>query len=158
MAFGVLGTRLFVGAAPLADIFASADQLTDFTSLSAGIEVGQIESMGNIGKKFTLVTFMAIADGRTIKLKGGFDPGSLPLVVASDTTDAGQLLLETYANAATQSNYPFMIEMNGNDPTNQDMHFGALVSSFERVISSVNNVLKANVQIDVNTPIFLGST
>lgn len=158
MAFGVLGTRLFVGGAPLADIFASADILSDFTSLSAGVECGQIESMGNLGKKFQVVTFQAIADGRTIKLKGGYDPGTLPVVVASDTTDAGQLLLETYANAANQNNYPFMIEMNGNDPSNEDIHFGGLVTSFERVISSVNNVLKANVNIEVNTPIFLGST
>lgn len=156
MAFGVLGTHLYVGSAPLANIFAAADALADFTGLSVASEVGQIESMGNLGKKFQSVTFQAIADGRTIKLKGGYDPGSLPLVVASDTTDAGQILLEGYANAANQNNYPFLITLNGNDPANGAIWFGGLVMSYERVISTVNNVLKANVQIEVNTPIILG--
>lgn len=156
MAYGVLGTRMYVGATPLANIFAAADALADFTGLSVSSEVGQVESMGNLGKKFQVVTFQAIADGRTIKLKGGYDPGSLPLVVASDTTDPGQILLETYGNAADQNNYPFLITLNGNDPTKDAIWFGGLVTSYERVISSVNNVIKANVQIEVNTPIILG--
>lgn len=157
-ATGVLGTRLFVGTAALADIEASADAIADFTSLSAPVEVGLIESLGTFGKMFDLVTFQAIADGRTYKFKGGFNAGKLDLVVASDPTDAGQALLLTYAEAADQNTYPFQIVLVGVDPSMDTVHFGGKVFSYQRVAGSVNNVLKANVTIEINTPIFVGAT
>src|SRR5690242_16965247 len=111
-AFGVLGTRVYVGATPLTDIESSADQITDFSALSAGVEVGLIESLGTFGKLFDLVTFQAINTGRTYKFKGGYNQGSLEMVVASDLSDAGQLLLQGYANAQDQNVYPFKVTLN----------------------------------------------
>lgn len=157
-ATGVLGIRLFVGAAPLADIAASADALADFTALSSGVEVGLIESLGNFGKTFDMVPFQAIADGRKYKLKGGYDNGSLDLTCAYDPDDAGQALLITYGSTADQNTYPFTVYLNGVDPTLQWVHFGGKVFSSQKQAGSVNNILKVSYKVEINTEIFQGSS
>src|SRR5436190_17044984 len=96
-AFGVLGSRLYVGDTPMPNIETGADEIADFAALSVSAECGLIESLGNVGKVFDLVTFQAIADGRTYKFKGGYNGGSLQMVVASDINDVGQALLEQHA-------------------------------------------------------------
>jgi hypothetical protein len=156
-AFGVLGTRLYVGATALTDIEASADQITDFSALSAGVEVGLIESLGTFGKLFDLVTFQAISTGRTYKFKGGYNQGSLEMVVASDLSDAGQLLLQGFANSQDQNVYPFKVTLNGADANYDTVYFGGKVFSYQFVAGSVNNVIKANVRVEINTDVFIGA-
>jgi len=155
--FGVLGSRLYVGDTALVNIEDAADALADFTSLSLSAEVGLIESIGNFGKVFDLVTFQAIKDGRTYKFKGGYNGGSLQMVVASDITDTGQALLQTFANSPSQSTYPFKITLNGADAMFDTIYFGGKVFSYEFVLGAVNNVVKANVRVEVNTEIFIGA-
>lgn len=155
-AFGVLGTHLYVGGAPLADIEASADAIADFTALSIGTEVGLIESIGNFGKVFDLVTFQAINTGRTYKFKGGYNQGSLEMVVASDLSDAGQALLQGYANAQDQNVYPFRIALNGASASFDEIYFGGKIFSYQFVTGAVNNVVKANIRIEIDTDIYIG--
>jgi hypothetical protein len=156
-AFGVLGSRLFVGDTALANIEDAADALIDFSALSVSAEVGLIESIGNFGKIFDLVTFQAVKDGRTYKFKGGYNGGSIAMVVASDLTDAGQFLLEGFANSPLQNTYPFKITLNGADALFDTIYFGGKVFSHEFVLGSVNNVVKANIKVEVNTEIFIGA-
>jgi hypothetical protein len=156
-ATGVLGARLFVGAVALVDIEAAADAIADFTALSSGIEVGLIENLGEFGKVFDLVTFQAIADGRTYKLKGGYNEGSLQMTVASDLTDAGQALLFAYGNAQDQNNYPFKITLTGVDASFDTVYFGAKVFSYRQQLGTVNNIIKATINIEINTPVFIGA-
>lgn len=156
-AFGVLGTRMYVGATPLVDIEASADQITDFSALSAGVEVGLIESIGNFGKVFDLVNFQAIATGRTYKFKGGYNQGSLEVVCASDLSDAGQLLLQGFANAQDQNVYPFKLTLNGADSNYDTVYFGGKIFSYQYQTGSVNNVVKAMIRIEINTDVFVGA-
>jgi hypothetical protein len=156
-ATGVLGARLYVGAIALSDIETSADAIADFTSLSAGLEVGLIENIGEFGKVFDLVTFQAVADGRTYKFKGGFNEGNLQMTVASDLTDAGQALLFAYGNAQDQNTYPFKITLNGADASFDTVYFGGKVFSYRQQLGSVNNIIKATVNIEINTPVFIGA-
>jgi hypothetical protein len=155
-ATGVLGARLYVGPVALTDIETAADALADFTSLSIGVEIGLIENIGEFGKVFDLVTFQAVADGRTYKLKGGYNEGALQLTVGSDLTDAGQALLYQYGNAQDQNNYPFRITLVGVDATWDNFYFGGKVFSYRQQLGSVNNVIKAQVNIEINTPIYYG--
>lgn len=153
---GMLGTRLWVGQIALTNVTDAADQLADFTSLSAGVEVSFIETMGTFGKEFQEVDFQAIADGRMFKYKGGFNPGSFPLTVAQDLSDPGQALLQEYGTSLDQNTYPFKILFNGADPTVEAVFFGAKVMSFQTVLNSVNNVIKANISLAINTNIYYG--
>lgn len=153
---GMLGTRLFVGQIALTNIVSAADQLADFTSLSAGVEVSFIETLGTFGKMYQEVDFQAIADGRTFKYKGGFNAGSFSMTVAQDLSDPGQALLQQYGTTADQNTYPFKILFNGMDPTVSAAFFGAKVMSFQSVLSSVNTVIKATVNLALNTDIFYG--
>ncbi len=120
-------------------------------------EVGLIESIGDFGKVFSLVTFQAVADGRMYKLKGGFDEGSLQMTVASDMTDAGQALLFAYGNAQDQNTYPFKITLVGVDASFDTVYFGGKVFSYRQVLGTVNNVIKATIDIQINTPVFIGA-
>ena len=156
-AFGTLGARLFVGDTALVNIEAAADAIADFTSLSVGTEVGLIESMGEFGKMFDLVTFQAIATGRTYKFKGGYNQGSLDLVCASDLTDLGQSVLYGFASTQDQSTYPFKLTLNGADPLWDTIYFGGKVFSYRLVAGAVNNVIKANIKIEINTDVFIGA-
>jgi hypothetical protein len=156
-ATGVLGARLFVGSVALVDIEAAADAIADFTALSAGLEVGLIENIGEFGKVFDLVTFQAVADGRTYKLKGGYNEGNLQMTVASDLTDAGQALLFAYGNAQDQNTYPFKITLVGVDAAFDTVYFGGKVFSYRQQLGTVNNIIRATVNIEINTPVFIGA-
>jgi hypothetical protein len=155
-ATGVLGARLYVGPTPLADIETSADALADFTSLSIGVEIGLIENIGEFGKQFDLVTFQAVATGRTYKLKGGYNQGNLQLVVGSDLSDAGQLLMYQYGTAQDQNTYPFRVTLVGVDPGYDNIYFGGKVFSYRQQLGTVNNIIKAQVNIEINTDIYYG--
>jgi len=154
---GVLGTRLYVGDTPLVNIESGADTIADFTALSVTAEVGQIESVGNFGKVFDLVSFQAVKDGRMYKYKGGYNGGTMAMVVASDLTDPGQAILEAAANSPNQDTFPFKVTLNGADAAFDTIYFGGKVFSYEFQFGSVNNIVKANIRIEVNTEIFIGA-
>ena len=153
---GVLGTRLFVGGVALVNIDAAASTLADFTALSTTVEVGLIENLGEFGRVYQLVPFQSIATGRTYKLRGGFDDGAMQLTVGQDLTDAGQALLYQYGTTSDQATYPFRVLLNGADPTVEEYFFGAKVMSFKTVLGPVNSVLKATIDLQINTPIYVG--
>lgn len=153
--FTVLGTRLYIGATALVDIEAAADALADFTALSAGAEIGQIESIGNFGKIFQKVVSQTIATGRTYKFKGGYDQGAVNLVLVSDLSDPGQALLHTYGNAQDQNTYPMKMTLNGAPTGFGSVYFGVKIFSYDFTMGPVNTVVKAAVNMEINTDIFL---
>jgi len=157
-AAGTLGARLYASATALVDIEGSANAIGDFTGLTIATEVGLIESFGEFGRMFAPVNFQAVADGRMYKLKGGFDDGNISLTLGQDLTDAGQALLSSYGNASNQFTYPFKITLTGADASFDTIYFGAKVMSYRTQMGSVNNVIKAMVTLDINTPIFTGAS
>jgi hypothetical protein len=155
-ATGVLGSRLYVGPTALTDIETSADAIADFTALSIGVEIGLIDNIGEFGKVFDLVTFQAVATGRTYKLKGGYNQGNLQLTMGSDLSDAGQLLMYQYGVAQDQNTYPFRVTLVGMDAGYDNVYFGGKVFSYRQQLGSVNNIIKAQVNIEINTDIYFG--
>jgi hypothetical protein len=157
-AAGTLGARIYVSATPLTDIEGSADAIGDFSGLTYDSEVGLIESFGEFGRQFDLATFQAVKDGRTYKLKAGFNDGQLQLTVGQDLSDAGQAALKSYAQATDQNTYPFKITLVGAGASFDTIYFGAKVMSFRTQMGAANAVVKAMVTLEVNTPIFTGAS
>lgn len=154
---GTLGARLYTSATPLTNLTTAADAIADFTALTITTEVGLIESFGELGRLFDLVPFQAVADGRTYKLKGGYNEGNIQLTVGQDLSDAGQAALKAYAEATDQNTYPFKIILVGADANFDTIYFGAKVMSFRTQLGAVNSVMKAMVTLEINTPIFTGA-
>jgi hypothetical protein len=157
-AAGTLGARLYASATYLVNIEGAADAISDFQGLTIATEVGLIESFGEFGRVFAPVNFQAVADGRMYKLKGGFDDGNIALTLGQDLSDGGQALLSSYGNASNQNTYPFKITLTGADASFDTIYFGAKVMSYRTQMGSVNNVVKAMVSLEINTPIFTGAS
>lgn len=155
-ATGTLGARLFASATPLVDVNTAADAIADFQGLTIATEVGLIDNFGELGRVFDSVTFQAVADGRTYKLKGGYNEGNIQLTLGQDLSDAGQALLKSYGNATDQNTYPFKITIVGADASFDTLYFGAKVMSFRSQMGAANAVIRAMVTLEINTPIFTG--
>lgn len=148
---GTLGSKLYMSDVAAA---VTVDTEAEFFSL-AYTEVGLITNMGEFGRVFTPVTYQTVAEGRTRKLKAGFDDGSIQLVVAQDLSDAGQDLLYDAANLSNQDHYAFRIELNDNTldvggPTTY--LFRGLPMSFRTQMGALQ-VIQATTTIEVNSDI-----
>lgn len=149
---GTLGSKLFISDAAIAS---TIDSEPEFTAQS-WTEVGLIESFGEFGRVFDLVTFQQILDGRTYKLKGGYNEGAVTFTIGQDLSDAGQALLKAAANSTLQDNYGFRIELN--DPPSTvggptTFFFRGLAMSFRTQMGAANTVVKCSPTIEVNSPI-----
>lgn len=149
---GVLGTRLFISDAAIAS---TIDTEREFSAQS-WTEVGLITQFGEYGRVYDLVTFQQVYDGRTFKLKGGYNDGQMTLTVGQDLSDDGQELLYNAANAATQDNWGFRIEFN-DAPSSvggpSTVFFRALPMSFRSTLGAVNAVFSATSMLEINSPI-----
>ena len=149
---GTLGSKLFITSAAMASTIDSEPEFFAQT----WVEIGLIESFGEFGRVFEMVPFQAVADGRTYKLKGGFNDGNFQFTLGQDLTDAGQALLKAAADASSQDNYGFRIELN--DPPSTlggptTFFFRGLAMSFRSVLGSANTVIRVNSMIEVNSAI-----
>ena len=143
---GVLGSKLFITDAAIAS---TIDSEPEFMAHS-WTEVGLIESFGEFGRVFDPVTFQAVGDGRTYKLKGGFNDGAIQFTLGQDLTDAGQALVKTAANSASQDNYGFRIELN--DPPSSvggptTFFLRGLAMSYRTQMGAANAVVKAPITV-----------
>lgn len=155
---GALGARMYTSATPLTNLGTASDAISDFQALTIATEIGLIENFGEFGKQFDLVTFQAVADGRTYKLKGGYNAGQMSLVVGQDLSDSGQAAMKSYAEAANQNVYPFKITIVGADAAHDTYYFGALVMSWRVNLGAVNNAIRATAMMEVATEIFEGAS
>jgi hypothetical protein len=149
---GVLGTRLFISDAAIASTIETEREF----SAQSWTEVGLITQFGEYGRVYDLVTFQQVYDGRTFKLKGGYNDGQMTLTVGQDLSDDGQELLYNAANAATQDNWGFRIEFN-DAPSSvggpSTVFFRALPMSFRSTLGAVNAVFSATSMLEINSPI-----
>jgi len=155
---GALGARMYTSATPLSNLTTAADAISDFQGLTIATEIGLIENFGEFGRQFEMVPFQAVSDGRTFKLKGGFNDGQMTLVVGQDLSDTGQAAMKAYADASNQNTYPFKLTISGADAAHDTYYFGALVMSWRVNLGSVNNAIRATAMLEVNTPIFEGAS
>ncbi len=153
---GALGARLYTSATPLTNITDAADAPADF--VGANVEVGLVENFGEMGRQFDVVPFQAVADGRTWKMKGGYNDGQMTLVVGQDISDAGQAIMKFAAEASNQNTYPFKLTIIGANVNFDTYFWGAKVTSWRINVGAVNNTIRATAMMEVDTTIFVAAS
>jgi hypothetical protein len=142
------GAKLLIATTPGIPANLAAYQALTWT------EVGEVEDLGEFGDESDSVSFTALADARTRKMKGPRDAGTMAIVVGDDMLDDGQIAME--AAEATNINWPFQIQLNdaitvgGDDSTH---FFSGMVMSKRRNVGNVSNVVRRNFSVAVNTAI-----
>jgi hypothetical protein len=119
------------------------------------LEVGKWTQMGPFGDSAQLITTDLIGEGRTKKMKGTKNAGSMANVFAVDTTDEGQIkMLEA---SQTLQNYAFQVELNDKDgkPTseNSKRQFYGLVMQAQEAGGGANTVQTLNATVEINSNI-----
>jgi len=117
-------------------------------------EVGEVEDLGEFGDEASEITFTALADRRTRKFKGTFNAGTITATAGSDPSDAGQAAM--IAAFDSDLDYPFRVTLNdqltlGGTPTT--LYFGGKVMSKRRNVGNVENVVRQNYPVGINTRI-----
>jgi hypothetical protein len=147
--FATAGSKIFIGQS-------KPSQSADFVVADFGdswTEILWVESIGAFGDESTEITFDAIGEGRTQKLKGTRNAGNIELVMGIDYEDAGQAAVR--AAEATPNNYGFRIQFNdapvGGTPSQR--YFIAKVMSVRETLDGANNVIKLNSALGINSNI-----
>lgn len=120
------------------------------------VEVGSIESLGDFGDEASEVTFDDLADGRTKKLKGQRNAGTMQMTLGLDDTDAGQDALDDAEADDSTGDYNFKVEFPNKQAapgSNALRYFSGKVMSVREGVGTANNVVKKNVNIGINTAI-----
>lgn len=131
-----------------------ADIITAFEALT-WTEIGEVEDLGEFGDEASEITFTALSNRRVRKFKGTFNAGTVTVQAGSDPSDAGQAAM--IAAFASDLDFPFKITLNdqitlAGTPTT--LYFGGKVMSKRRNVGNVENVVRQNFPIGVNTKIY----
>ena len=110
-------------------------------------EIGQVEKIGSIGAVYAKVEFTPLK-GAKQKHKGSKDNGSLAPSLAHDTTDAGQTLLRTAADALTAL-YSFMVTY----ADGSKRYFQGRVFGYPETTDGADTILMANPTVEISTDI-----
>lgn len=151
--YPVAGCKIFIGGpkVPQTADFVEAD----FTA-ETWVEIGGWTQMGAIGDSAQVITSDVINEGRTKKLKGTRNAGSMQNVFNADPADAGQV--DVTEAEATANNYAFKIELNdepaaGPAPEPSKRYFIALVMSAQEQGGGANTPRSLNVGVEINSNI-----
>jgi len=97
------------------------------------------------------ISFTAIGDSRTRRLKGSRNAGTMEVIMGIDYADAGQIAL--IAAEKAKENYSFKVEFNdapvGGTPS--ERLFVAAVGSASEALDTADNVMKLNASLWVNS-------
>jgi len=146
------GTKVYIGAAVTDQ---EADTLTEFQAMSAWVEIGLIESVGEFGDQANDVTFAALGDARMRHAKGARDAGSMAIVCAHDPTDVGQAAIELAEQS--DNNFAFKVILPDSPTANFEntvLYFRGLVQSRRKNIGTNDNVIRNNYNVGVNSELF----
>lgn len=134
---------------------ASADSaIITAANLLSWTTVGEVEDLGEFGDEASEITFTALANRRVRKFKGTFDAGTVTVQAGSDPADAGQLAM--IAAFASDMDYPFRVTLNDkitNVGTGTTLYFVGKVMSKRRNVGDVENVVRQNFPVGINTEI-----
>lgn len=148
--FATAGSKLFIGG-PLAPKSGNFVE-NDFNGQS-WVEVGWTENLGQFGDESSEITFDAIGEGRTQKLKGTRNAGNMSLVCGVDYEDEGQIALR--AAEGLPNDFAFKVEFNdapvGGTPS--ERYFIAKVMSASEQLDTANNVVRLNATLGINSNI-----
>ena len=148
--YPVAGCKISIGGpmTPQSDPFVAAD----FTG-ETWVPIGGWTTMGGFGDTAQLITSDVIDEGRTKKLKGTRNAGSMANVFNNDPLDEGQIALA--AAEETLLNYAFKVELNDNDggtgATNSIRYFIGLVMSAADAGGGANTPQSFNATVEINS-------
>lgn len=148
------GVRFFIGGS---EIPATFDE-TGYDDAATWVEVGEIEDLNEFGDEVNPVTFTALADQRVRKFKGSYDAGTMSLTLGFDGDDQGQSDMADALADSTSANYLFKVEFNddpddGADSAPSKRYFSGKVMSMRENVGSVDNIIRANVNIGIDTEV-----
>lgn len=138
------GSKIFIGPANAVASDAAAFEALTYT------KIGRTEEIGAFGGEFGEQTFIELENRLVQKFKTSEDPGTIEVPMAFDSADAGQTAL--VAAYGSDNEYAFKVELNDEDeesPTT--FYFRGRVMSNIRNIGAVDNVIRRNVRISINT-------
>jgi len=145
------GSKLYIGPA----ITSATDTLAEFRSITAWVEIGLIENMGEIGDEAALVTGAAIGDSRVRKAKGARDAGTMAVVCFHDPEDLGQIAAVAAADDANNNNYAFKLTLNDAPPNQIGSieYFRALVMGERLNVGTNDNIMRRTFNLAVNSAV-----
>jgi len=155
--FAAAGAKLFIGQA-LAPNFSAPLTEADFVG-QTWTEIAPLQSIGTVGDNAAVVTFDALGDGRTYKLKGTKNAGTLSAVAGFDPSNAGQALAVTAADSP--NSFATMIQPNDAPVggTRSARMFTALYMSAAQAIDTANSVITMALNLEVNSNVvFVAAT
>ena len=138
-----VGTVVSVSAAAPA----SEDQ-TGYEALAWTV-VGEITDLGEFGGTAQVTTFTPVASGVVNKRKGSIDYGTMPLAIAKDAADAGQIILKAGFDGAHRNTvHSFRIA----EPDSGDVaYLMGSISSFTTTRGDANMVMSHNCNVEVTS-------
>ena len=108
-------------------------------------KIGEVVNLGEFAREFALVTHNPIDNRGTVKKKGSFNEGQLPLQMGYDSADAGQTLLQAAVNS--DNNYSYLVTLQNG----KKFYFQALPLSFKIGAGSVDQITAATCSIEITT-------
>jgi len=133
-----LGTTVSVSAAQPA-----TENQAGYEALS-WIVVGEVTNIGEAGGTAEIPTFTPVASGVVHKRKGSRNYGTQSLELAKDSTDVGQIALQSGFDGA---NAAVIHSVRLNDGT-EVSYFQGLVGSFTTVRGDANTIISHNVNLE----------
>lgn len=148
MIFATAGAKIYIGNALEAK--STPFVAGDFASISWQ-QIGWAESIGEFGDESSEITFDAIGENRTQKLKGVRNAGTMAARFGISSDDVGQIALR--AAEQTVDDYAFRIDFNDAplNGTPSKRYFIAKVMTAREVLDTANNVVRLNASLGVNS-------
>ncbi len=133
------GTKLYVCAtAPATFNAAGYGALT-------WAEAGEIDNLGEFGRIYELLSRKPLGTRGTVKAKGSFDEGKLPLQLAHDKDDAGQDILRTAVNVDDPISCKVVL------PTTEIFYFQAMVMGYRLSAATSSQFINAMCDLELTT-------
>lgn len=144
------GTRIHIGPRLTAALPKDHEAAVALLAAITYVEIGEVESIGDIGDTINDVAFAGLASGRATHLKGLADAGSVELSIGFDAGDAGQMALVQAFLDRSRYDYPIkVVYVDG-----ETDYFAAKVMSNKKTGISVEGVLKRTVSLGVNSEVY----
>jgi hypothetical protein len=149
--YSVAGTKVYIGGVMTAKVtnFVAADfNIESWTSIS------WLENIGQFGDEASEIAFSPIDVNRTLKLKGVYNAGNMTIVAGRDYTDSGQGILLTASQAIYDYGFRVILnDMPSGGVAGSIRYFIGKVMMFREQYDTVNNVVRVNATIGINSNI-----
>lgn len=115
--------------------------------------VANIMDVGEAGSEAEIVTAKLVDQPYVKKLKGSRDNGTMELVVARDSADAGYAAL--VAAEQSSASFNFCVELNdkpsaGASPKNSKFYFSAIVASRKNSFNDADSIVQSTFSLAIS--------